>query len=258
MGKSGLIISSLRQTAAKGFNALLFSLEASAESVTDRMLSDTCYSTRSPIHYFDIARGGVTNEQAEAIIDAKRAMRSLSIKIDPQGGLAVGQIAARARRYKQQLERHGKTLDVLAVDHLHIVKASNRYSGNRVAEITEISAGLKSLAKELNVPLIALAQLSREPERRDDKRPMLADLRDSGSLEQDADVIIFVYREAYYLERIASADAKQEEGVLDALAQTRNDLEATIAKQRNGPTGTVTLFCNIACNAIRDRARIAE
>ena len=132
----------------------------------------------------------------------------------------MGQIAARARRYKQQLERQGKTLDVVVLDHLHIVKASNRYSGNRVAEITEISAGLKALAKELNVPLIALAQLSREPERRDDKRPMLADLRDLGSLEQDADAIIFVYRETYDHSQ-PLADPAKDQARIARLAEVR-------------------------------------
>ena len=255
MGKSGLTISSLRQSAAAGFNALLFSLEMSAENVTDRMLSDACFNMRAPIPYFDIARGGVTNEQAEKIIDAKRSLRQLPIKIDPQGGLTVAQIAARARRHKQQLERQGKTLDLVAVDHLHIVKPSGRYSGNRVNEITEISGALKPLAKELNVPLVVLAQLSRQVEGREEKRPMLSDLRDSGSLEQDADIIIFLYREAYYLQG-ALGDPAKDHARIARLAEIQNTLEANIAKQRNGPTGTVELFFNPASNAARGMSLI--
>jgi replicative DNA helicase len=255
MGKSGLVISSLRQTAQDGTNALLLSLEMSAESVSDRMLSDACFHPRFAVPYFDIARGKISMEQAERVVDAKRSLDSLSVRIDPQGGLTVGQIAARARRHKQRLERQGKTLDLLVVDHLHIIRPSARYSGNRTAEITEISAGLKALAKELNVPLVALAQLSRGVESRDDKRPTLADLRDSGSLEQDADVIIFLFREAYYLQATLNDPAKNQARIA-RLAEVKNALEAHIAKQRNGPIGTVNLFFDPASNAARNISAI--
>jgi replicative DNA helicase len=255
MGKSGLAVSSLRQSEA---NSIYFSLEMGAESLADRILSDMVFDHNNPVPYFDIARGSLSMEAAERVTDAARALHgSRKIEIDPQGGLTMGQIAARARKHKQFLERQGKTLDVVCVDHMHITRPSARYSGNRVSELTEISGSLKALAKELNVAVLALAQLNRTVETRDDKRPMLSDLRDSGAIEQDADLIIFLYREAYYLERMISADAKQEEGALDALVKTKNELEAIIAKQRNGPTCTVKLFCNIACNAIRDMARVA-
>jgi replicative DNA helicase len=135
---------------------------------------------------------------------------------------------------------------------VHIVKPSNQYSGARVNEVGEISAALKVLAKELSVPVIALAQLSRALENREDKRPTMADLRDSGTIEQDADAIIFVYREAYYLERETSTSADREAIRQDRLTDAKDQLEAIIAKQRNGPTGTVKLFCDIACNVVRD------
>jgi replicative DNA helicase len=137
------------------------------------------------------------------------------------------------------------------VDHMHIVRPSSRYSGARVNEVGEISATLKGLAKELDVPLIALAQLSRSVESREDKRPTMADLRDSGSIEQDADTVIFVFREAYYLERAKGETT--ENARINRLVDVNYQLEVIIAKQRNGPTGTVPLFCDIACNAIRDR-----
>lgn len=251
MGKSGLIISSARQSAAQGANIILFSLEMSAESVTDRMLADALYRVRSPIAYFDIARGNISNEQAEAIIDAQQDLRRLSIKIDPQGALTASQIAARARKHKQLLERQGRALDLVIVDHLHIMRASNRYAGNRVAEVTEISASLKAMAKELNVPVVALAQLSRQVEARDDKRPMLADLRDSGSLEQDADAILFLYREAYYLKSPLSNPGKDEDRI-GRLAEVMNRVEVQIAKHRAGPTGRIDLFFDPASNALRD------
>ncbi len=251
MGKSGLAISSMRQVAEQRANVLLFSLEMPADRVADRMLSDALYNVRSPITYFNIVRGNVSNEQAEAIIDAQRAMRGLSIKIDPQSALTASQIAARARRHKQLLEHKGRTLDLVIVDHLHIMRASSRYAGNRVAEITEISAGLKALAKELNVPVMALAQLSRQVEHRDDKRPTMADLRDSGSIEQDADAILFLYREAYYLEAPLD-DPVKDQARIARLAEVKNLLELKVAKQRNGPTGTVKLFFDPASNAARN------
>ncbi|WP_257168741.1 DnaB-like helicase C-terminal domain-containing protein [Bradyrhizobium sp. SRS-191] len=245
MGKSGLIISSARQSAERGTNVLLFSLEMTAEDVTDRMLADAVYRSRAPIPYCDIGRGRLTDVQADRVRVAQKDFRRLSIKIDPQGGLSAAQIAARARKHKHLLERQGRTLDLVIVDHLHIMRASNRYAGNRVAEVTEISSALKALAKELNAPVFALAQLSRQVENRDDKRPTMADLRDSGSLEQDADAILFVYREGYYLQQTAGDDASER------LAQVRRKVEVHIAKQRGGPTGRIDLFFDVASNALR-------
>lgn len=251
IGKSGLAISMLRQS---GANALLFSLEMNAEGVADRILSDMAFDQRGePVPYFDIARGSLSMSDGERILDLQRALAgSRKIEIDPQSGLTVGQIGSRARRYKQALERQGKTLDLVCVDHMHIVRPSSRYAGNRTGELTEISGGLKSLAKELNVPVLALAQLSRKVEERDNKRPQMSDLRDSGSIEQDADVIGLIYREAYYLEKTRYDDPGKEELRVARLAQVRRELEANIAKQRNGPTGVVQLFFDPASNAARN------
>jgi replicative DNA helicase len=253
MGKSALAECIARSTAAAGEPTFLSSLEMGDISVADRILADHAFDPRDPIAYYDIAAGNVSNRQAERVIAARRQMDGWPLHIDPTSGLTVSQIAARARRHKQTLERQGKRLGPVIVDHMHIVKPSNRYSGARVNEVGEISAALKGLAKELDVPVIALAQLSRALESRDDKRPTMADLRDSGSIEQDADAIIFVYREAYYLERATGANAEQEAARIDRLVDAGDQLEAIIAKQRNGPTGTVHLFCNIACNAVRDQ-----
>src|SRR5262249_20117768 len=140
-------------------------------------------------------------------------------------------------------------------DHMHIIKPSERYLGNRVSELTEISGGLKALAKELDVPVVALAQLSRQVENRDDKRPSLSDLRDSVAIEQDADLIVFLYREAYYLDRMVGSDSAEEAKRLARLREIRHQLDANIAKQRNGPTGLVPLFFDIASNAVRDMTR---
>ena len=202
----------------------------------------------------EIARGEVADSQAQTVVDAARELRNLSLIIDPQPSLTVSQIAARARKHARALKRQGKTLDVVYVDHIHIIRPNDRYRGNRTAEITEISSALKALAKELNVALFGLAQLSRAVEGRDDKRPTMADLRDSGSLEQDADLIVFLYREEYYLQRRCS-DSGSEDKRIARLAEVRNKLELIIAKQRNGPTGFLEIFFDAASNAARDLDR---
>jgi replicative DNA helicase len=256
MGKTALAVCIARATASAGEPTFLSSLEMGDVSVSDRSLADLAFDKRDPIPYYDIANGTLNDAQAQRVIEAARLQREWPLQIDPAPGLTVSQIAARARKHKQTLERQGRRLGPVIVDHMHIVRPSNRYSGARVNEVGEISAALKALAKELDVPVIALAQLSRALENRDDKRPTMADLRDSGTIEQDADAIIFVYREAYYLERSTGANAEQEAARINRLIDAKDQLEAIVAKQRNGPTGTVHLFCNIACNAIRDRESI--
>ena len=253
MGKSALGVCISNTTAAANAPTMFFSLEMSAASLASRGLTDVAYSRRSPIKYQDVMRGTVSDADAARIVEAGRQRRDWPLKVDPTAGLTVSQIASRARRHNQNLERQGRRLGLIIVDHLHMVHASSRYSGNRVNEVTEISGGIKGLAKDLDVPVIVLAQLNRALENREDKRPNMADLRDSGSIEQDADAIIFVYREAYHLERSTGATPEKEAARIDRLIDAKDQLEAIIAKQRNGPTGTVHLFCDIACNAVRDQ-----
>lgn len=257
MGKSALATSSALQTGRAGNSVILFSQEMTAQSLADRAIADSLFDKAGRrITYFDIARGNLSNLEGERVVDASRSFEGLPIRIDEQPSLSISQIAARARKYKQHLEQKGTTLDLVIVDHMHITKASERYSGNRVSEVTEISGGLKAIAKELHVPVLALAQLSRKVEEREDKRPVLADLRDSGSIEQDADAIIFLFREEYYL-RSPHHDPIENEKRIARLADVENQLEVIVAKQRNGPTGSLMLFCDIACNAVRNFARAA-
>ncbi len=254
MGKSGLMQSSALKTTAAGYNGLIFSLEMSVVALGSRAVSDRLYDPRDPIPYWRIARGEVADDQMQTVVDAARNLHTSTLLIDPQPSLTVSQIAARARKHARALERQGKTLDVVYVDHLHIIKPNDRYRGNRTAEITEISGALKALAKELNVAVVGLAQLSRAVEGRDNKRPTMADLRDSGSLEQDADLIVFLYREEYYLQSRYS-DSGSEDKRIARLAEVRNKLELIIAKQRNGPTGFIEVFFDAASNAARDLER---
>jgi replicative DNA helicase len=254
MGKSALGVSISNATASAGVPTLFFSIEMGAVDLSRRGLAEIIYDQRRPLPYTKIASGdGVSDAQFRAVDDAARKRREWPLEIDATGAITVSQIASRARRHKQRLEHRGLRLGLLIIDHLHIVGMSGRYAGNRVNEVGEASAALKRLAKDLDVPVIALAQLNRLLENRESKRPTLADLRDSGSIEQDADTIIFVHREAFFLERPTGGTHEQEMVREDKLAAAKYDLEAIIAKQRSGPTGTVHLFCDIACNAVRDQ-----
>src|SRR3954453_9236385 len=166
-----------------------FSCEMSAEQLATRILAE-----QTSIASSTIRRGGISELDFEKIRDYSIKLQALPLFVDETGGLSISQLTARARRLKRQ-----KGLDLIVVDYIQLLQGSGKRSDNRVQEVTEITTSLKALAKELNVPIIALSQLSRQVESRDDKRPQLSDLRESGSIEQDADVVIFVYREEYYL-----------------------------------------------------------
>lgn len=252
MGKSALAITIARLQATAGHNVALFSLEMNSQDVADRAIADAIWTENDPVHYQRMRRGKVSMEQQQRLTDGALAFESLPIIIEPQSGITLSQITARARKHKQNLERAGKTLDVVIVDHMHIVRPSNRYQGKPVQEVTEISNGLKALAKELNVPVIAMAQLNRGVEGRENKRPAMSDLRESGAIEQDADLIVLMFREAYYLDRPSGGSDIAEGARLNRLADVMNIVELDITKQRNGPTGVITLKCDIACNVFRD------
>ena len=164
-------------------------------------------------------------------------MSQVPFYIDQTGGISIAQLTARARRLKRQ-----RGLDLLVVDYLQLLSGSKSKEGNRVQELTEITTGLKALAKELAVPVVALSQLSRQVESRDDKRPQLADLRESGSIEQDADVVVFVYREEYYLKNKEPRVGSEEHLTWQSdMERCHGRAEVIIGKQRHGPTGTVEL-----------------
>jgi len=209
-----------------------FSCEMSAEQLATRILAEQTSIASSLIR-----RGGITEADFEKIRDYSIELQTLPLFVDETGGLSIAQLAARARRLKRQ-----KGLDLIVVDYIQLLQGSQRRSDNRVQEVTEITTSLKALAKELTVPIIALSQLSRQVENRDDKRPQLADLRESGSIEQDADVVLFVYREEYYLAnkepRIGTPE--YEKWQLD-MSLVHGRAEVIIGKQRHGPTGTVDL-----------------
>ena len=208
-----------------------FSLEMSSEQLAARILSEA-----SEVPSEQIRRGEMTEAEFRRFMDAAKALENCPLYIDDTPALPISQVAARARRLKRT---HG--LDVLMVDYLQLLKGSSKE--NRVQEVSEITQGLKAIAKELNIPVVALSQLSRQVENREDKRPQLSDLRESGSIEQDADVVMFVFREEYYREREKPGDHD-----LEAMAkwqalmeQVHGRAEVVIGKQRHGPIGTVEL-----------------
>src|SRR6059058_1853169 len=223
-----------------------FSLEMSAEQLATRIIAE-----RTAIPSSTIRRGGINERDFEKIKDMAIELQHLPFFIDETGGLTVAQLAARARRLKRQ-----KGLDLLVIDYIQLLQGSTRRANEgRVQEVTEITTGLKALAKELEVPILALSQLSRQVENRDDKRPQLSDLRESGSIEQDADVVMFVFREEYYLankEPRPGSDLHSK-WMLDMEA-AHNKAEVIIGKQRHGPTGTVDLHFEAATTRFFDPA----
>ena len=175
-------------------------------------------------------------ERFRRFVDAAKELEACPLFIDDTPAITVPAMRARARRLKRQ---HG--LSMIVVDYLQLMRAV-RATDNRVQEVTQITTGLKALAKELNVPILALAQLSRQVEARDDKRPQLADLRESGSIEQDADVVMFVFREEYYVQRRQPREGTEEHTQWQKQMEDVHGLaEVIIGKQRHGPTGTVKL-----------------
>ena len=208
------------------------SLEMSAEQLASRILSEA-----SEIPSTQIRSGDMTEQEFRRFVDAAKSLEACPLFIDDTPALPISQLAARARRLKRT---HG--LDVLMVDYLQLVRGTGR-SENRVNEISEITMGLKAIAKELNIPVIALSQLSRQVENREDKRPQLSDLRESGSIEQDADVVMFVYREEYYKEREKPGDHEMEKMAAwqEEMARLHGKAEVVIGKARHGPIGHVEL-----------------
>jgi len=219
--------------AANGGVVGFFSLEMSAEQLATRIISEQAEVPSSKIR-----RGDLNEADFEKLVSCTQMLQKIPLFIDSTGGISIAQLAARARRLKRQ-----RGLDLIVIDYIQLMQgSSSKSSQNRVQEITEITTGLKALAKELSVPIIALSQLSRQVESRDDKRPQLSDLRESGSIEQDADVVIFVYRDEYYLKN-KEPDRGTPEHVQweDKFREVQGKAEVIIGKQRHGQTGTVSL-----------------
>jgi len=214
-----------------------FSLEMSSEQLATRLLAE-----ESGVPSHRIRRGDINTEQYEHIRDSADEISRIPLHIDDTGGLSIGALSARARRLKRMMG-----LDCIIVDYLQLLTGGNAMNStaNRVQEVSMITQGLKALAKELDIPVLALAQLSRAVEQRDDKRPQLSDLRESGSIEQDADVVMFVFREEYYLARSEPSEGTEEHiQWQEEMEKLYGKAEVIVGKQRHGPIGTVKLSFN--------------
>ncbi|MGB0921290.1 MAG: replicative DNA helicase [Alphaproteobacteria bacterium] len=222
-----------RSLAKRGARVGFFSLEMSAEQLATRILSE-----QTNIFTDKIRRGDISMEEFERLSDAAAELEQVPLYIDDTPALSISALAARARRQKRQTG-----LDLIVVDYLQLLRPPGGGAGeNRVQEVSQITQGLKALAKELDIPVIALSQLSRQVESRDDKRPQLSDLRESGSIEQDADVVMFVYREEYYVQRTEPSEGTPEHiEWQENMERVHGLAEAIIGKHRNGPVGTVKL-----------------
>lgn len=264
MGKSAVLFSSARQAAKRGVNVLIFSLEMRRKAVMARMLSDLAWSAgqTESVPYEQILRREIDERQQGRLRSMLENVRNYPLRIDDTPGLSAVEINLRARKFATDLEKSGRRLDLVMVDHLGKVRAGDRYAGNMVHETGEKSNAFMHMSKDLDVAMVVAHQLNRGPEGRDDRRPMLADLRDTGNLEQDAHSVLFPFREAYYLERQKGNDDEasdgKKKGVSEAtrkalLEKLKNVMEINIAKNRNGPSAVVNIFADMGSNAIRDR-----
>ena len=209
-----------------------FSLEMSSEQLSTRILAE-----QSRIKSNDIRRGKISDDQFDRFIETSKNISELPLYIDETPAISIAALSNRARRIKRLFG-----LDMIIVDYIQLMKGSYNNKDGRVQEISEITQGLKAIAKELSIPVVALSQLSRAVEQRDDKKPQLSDLRESGSIEQDADVVMFVYRESYYLKSKEPRPATVEHAEWQAKMNEVSHLaELIISKQRHGPTGNINL-----------------
>lgn len=259
MGKTALATTIAAKVAAGGTAVAFFSLEMPGQAIAARLLGDG-----AGISAHRLQRGWIAAADFDGPLWAAReTVRNLPLFIDDTAALSVSALRTRARRLKRQQD-----LGLVVVDYLQLMQPpTGKRSENRVQEVSEITRGLKALAKDLDVPVLALSQLSRQVEQREDKRPQLADLRESGSIEQDADLVMFIYREEYYLAR---AEPSPRAGELDGtfeqrraswqarLDKVQGRAEVIVAKNRNGPLATVNLAFDASLTRFRDPDASAE
>jgi replicative DNA helicase len=228
-------ITDKKQQKAVGF----ISLEMSAEQLSARILS-----METSINSMKFRTGNIDNDEMESLIHRSKEISEMPFFIDDTPALSIGAVRTRVRRMVRK-----NNLSFVVVDYLQLLRGSGKKSNeNRVQEISEITQGLKSIAKEFNIPVLALSQLSRAVEQREDKKPQLSDLRESGSIEQDADIVLFIYRESYYHERERPTDESSEKFEVwkEKMQEIRNEADVIIAKQRNGPIGNIKLYFDAA------------
>ena len=244
MGKTGVALAIALNAARAGHGVCIASLEMNPEAMAMRALSEATANARNAIYYSKMRRGELTEPQVDTLRAAARQVADLPIAFLSREHEDIGALIAGAKQAHRTMPGG---LRLLVVDYVQILKGQGR---DRYEKITELSTALKRLSGQLNIPILALSQLSRQVESRDDKRPMLSDLRESGQLEQDADAVLFCYRDEYYLEREQPTSPDKEEAWRACLERSRNRLEIIVAKQRQGEVRTAHVRFNPATNLI--------
>ncbi len=246
MGKTIVGANIARAVAAKGDGCALFSLEMPSEEIGSRIMSDQAFHPHFVVSSKQIYEGRLNAQEKQRVERAAEQLAALPLIIDASPSLTVSEIAARCRTGADELRRRGAELRVVVIDYLKFVKSSERYRGQRVYEVGEITAGLKALAKDMGICVVLLAQLNRAVEQRADRRPELSDLRESGDIEADADIVLLLFREAYYLKDKTDPESQAK------LSAVEDQIDIIVAKCRMGSPGTVTAYCNPAASVIRD------
>ena len=259
MAKTTLLVASARRSAKAGNGVGILSLEIDDEENAARFVASAFGRDVAPLNYSDILTGNIPESRDADIEDMRRHFMSYPVEIDCTEGLNLGAIESRARGMDDRLKRKGFRLQILYVDYLGLIAGGDRYKGSKVAEIGELVLGLRNMAKRMEIAVVLFSQLNRGVESREDKRPTKEDLRDSGNIEEHADVIGLLYRPAHYDEKIkkqlaAGLHVEVEDG-FETLAENRKfDLEIILDKNRLGPKTTVTLFCDVGRALVEDGA----
>lgn len=256
MCKTAFALSTSIKAAKSGKGVAFISLEMNAKTLVKRAITDIAFDWNVKVPYTDLVTGRVSQKDFEALVVANTDLAKLPIWIEEQSGLTLADLRVKVDRIREEAAQRGQTIDLVVVDYLQLLAASGRYAGQRVQEVTELSAGLRNFGREEGLAVLALSQLSRGVESRENKRPMLSDLRESGSIEQDADTVAFLYRESYYLEKERGRNADEDAERIERLADCQNKLEFIIAKQRMGAVKTIDLFVDVACSAVRPAVRL--
>lgn len=249
-GKTIFGVNSMRRVARQrksdgsNYGVMYFSLEVPYRDVWSRLIASELARSHGPLAYRDIQNGrGLSDLDAGRVAEISAALSRFPIRIIDRPALTVAQIEARARETKQRWKKNGQSLDVVFVDYLGLIRASDRYRGSRVNEVGEISSGLLAMAKNLDIAVVTLAQLSRGVEGRESKIPNMSDLRDSGAIEQDANAVVFICRPEYYAQQAGE----------EVTPEDRNRIIFNVDKSRDGSTGIFNAFVSVSHNSIEDR-----
>jgi replicative DNA helicase len=252
MGKTTLLGTIGSNVARRGDGVAFFSLEMPSRQIMARMLADGLFNT-SKMSVQRLATAQFTPDEFDNIVDAARDFETLPFVIDDAPNATVGRLLAKTQVAATRFERQGRRLGLIIIDYLKFISASDRYAGQRVYEIGEITRGLRQIARRLNAVVLLAAQLNRDVEKRNDRRPQLSDLRESGDIEADADLVLLLYRESYYLQNDPGLQTDHEK--MRRLEEVEHQLELIVAKNRLGPTTTIPAYVNLEFSAVRDLAK---